>query len=100
MSLKQVISLMATTPGADEFNTGVEYVVARESSCHCQFSAISLFCEKIKFLQILLAPGYTGALQHHSLPFGAIYHVKGTSSCTCQFSVMSLCDFVCSLLCL
>lgn len=31
MSVKQVISLMATTPGADAFYTGVEYGVARES---------------------------------------------------------------------
>ncbi len=29
MPVKQVISLMATAPGADEFNTAVEYGVAR-----------------------------------------------------------------------
>lgn len=53
MSPTQVTSLMATAPGADEFNTGVEYVVACESSCHCQFSAISLFCKKRKLFLIL-----------------------------------------------
>lgn len=53
MSPMQVTSLMATAPGADEFNTGVEYVVACESSCHCQFSGISLFCEKRKLFLIL-----------------------------------------------
>lgn len=57
MSPTQVTSLMATAPGADEFNTGVEYVVACESSCHCQFSGISLFCKKRKLFLILDASG-------------------------------------------
>lgn len=40
---------MATTQGTDdEFNTGVECVVASEPSCHCQFSTISLFSEEKK----------------------------------------------------
>lgn len=48
---------MATVLEADEFNTGVEYVVACESSCHCQFSGISLFCKKRKLFLILDASG-------------------------------------------
>lgn len=48
---------MATAPGADAFNTGVEYVVACEASCHCQFSGISLFCKKRKLFLILDASG-------------------------------------------
>lgn len=46
MSLKKVADVIGTASGADEFRTGVEYVVARESSCHCQFSAISQFWKK------------------------------------------------------
>lgn len=57
MSPTQVTSLMATALEADEFNTGVEYVVACESSCHCQFSGISLFCKKRKLFLILDASG-------------------------------------------
>lgn len=44
-------------PRTDEFNTGVEYVVACEASCHCQFSGISLFCKKRKLFLILDASG-------------------------------------------
>uniref|UniRef100_A0A7M4F3A9 Meis homeobox 1 n=1 Tax=Crocodylus porosus TaxID=8502 RepID=A0A7M4F3A9_CROPO len=68
LELEKVTSLMATAPGADEFNTGVEYVVACESSCHCQFSGISLFCEKRKLFLILDASrGLRGIIAVHEL---------------------------------
>lgn len=92
MSVKQVISLMATTPGADEFNTGVEYGVARESSCQCQFSAISLFWERVKLFHILDAFD-----SYQRKPLGVLFHVNRSSVCTCQLAVMTLCDVFSSL---
>lgn len=87
MSVKQVISLMATTPGADEFYTGVEYGVARQLSCQCQFSAISLFWEGVKLFHILDASD-----SYQKMPLGNVFHVNRSSGCTCQLAVMNLCD--------
>lgn len=87
MPVKQVISLMATTPGADEFYTGVEYGVARQLSCQCQFSAISLFWEGVKLFHILDASD-----SYQKMPLGNVFHVNRSSGCTCQLAVMNLCD--------
>lgn len=84
----QVTSLMATAPGADEFYTGVEYVVACESSCHCQFSGISLFCEKRKLFLILDASrGLRGIIAVCFPYLGLLMSQgrRGETGCTCQF---------------
>lgn len=77
MSPMQVTSLMATAPGADEFNTGVEYVVACESSCHCQFSGISLFCEKRKLFLILDASRGLGGIIAVCFPYLGLLMSQG-----------------------
>lgn len=78
MSVKQVISLMATTPGADEFNTGVEYGVVL---------SVSIFCD----ISILRG---SKVIFHSERPLGEVFHVNRSSGCTCQLSVMTLCDFI------
>lgn len=88
MSPIQVTSLMATAPGADEFNTGVEYVVACESSCHCQFSGISLFCKKRKLFLILDASRGLRGIIAVCFPYLELLMSQGVGGlvdCTCQF---------------
>lgn len=77
MSPMQVTSLMATALGADEFNTGVEYVVDCESSCHCQFSGISLFCEKRKLFLILDASRGLGGIIAVCFPYLGLLMSQG-----------------------
>jgi hypothetical protein len=83
-------SLMDTTWGTDTFNTGVDEVVARQSSCHCHFSLKSQFFSVIKLLHISGFGWSRGsAQQHHVL---ASTHLDQVVQVACSFVVAGMCQ--------